>query len=121
MSNGKYEVSVDRVKKVVKVVFKGMLECSDGDEFFGVYAKATSGVPKKDYNILVNCREMGIFKPELLPYMKQGYLEYDNYRHIHIIESDKAVVNMQFKRIAKELNLLDRISIVKDEKDVKFV
>lgn len=121
MSNEKYDVSVDRVRKVVKVVFKGMLEGSDGDEFFEVYAKATDDVSKKDYNVLVNCREMEIFKPELLPYMKQGYLEYANYKHIHVVESNKAVVNMQFERIAKELNLLDKISIVKDENDVKLV
>lgn len=121
MSNEKYAVSVDRAKKMVKVTFNDTLECADAEKFFSMYGNATNGISKKDYNVIVDCKNMGIFKSEVLPYMKQGYLEYANYRHIHVIESDKTIVNMQFKRIGKELGLMNKMSITKDEDNIKFI
>lgn len=113
MSDEKYEVSVDKTKQEVHITFSGMLEPEDAEKFFVVYGNVTNGLPKEDYTVVVDCKNINIFKPEVIPYVRHGFIEYNNYKHIQVIESTGTLVKMQFRRIGKELILPEKRSVVK--------
>lgn len=117
---GRHEMKTDKARKVFEIDLFGFYGVDDAEEFFSDYEKHTSKIPVKDFNIVINCKELSTFKPDILPYLKEAYKAYAKFKTVSFINPPSMTGKSQLKRIATEVGLLDEFNFIDSEKDLKL-
>lgn len=117
---GRHEMRVDHAKKVFQIDLFGFYGVAEAEQFFVDYERLTAPLSKQDYNIVINCKELSTFKTDILPYLKDAYKAYAEFKTVHFINPQNITGQMQLKRVAKEVNLLETFKFVNDANEVKL-
>lgn len=115
MTKGRHEMWVDMKGKVFHIDLFGFYGVEDAEQFFVDYEKHTTPLKKEEYNIVINCKNLSTFKTDILPYLRDAYKAYAEFKAVHFINSPTPVGQMQLKRVAREVNLLEQFNFVDDE------
>ncbi|SES97448.1 hypothetical protein [Paenibacillus sp. NFR01] len=115
---GRHEMWLDNENKVFHIDLYGFYGVDDAEQFFVDYEKYTTPLNQKDYNIVINCINLSTFKTDILPYLKEAYKAYAEFKSVHFINPTNSIGQMQLKRIAREVNLLEQFQFVNAESEL---
>ena len=101
----KHNMLIKNSEKTFLITLHGFFGIEEAEKFFVDYTNHTSKINCNDYSIVIVCRELAVFKPEILPYLKEAYKLYKNFKTIIFINPPKITPKSQIRRIASEENL----------------
>lgn len=98
-------INLDKDKKILRAVVEGYPDTNKTKEVLGNYTKLLNTVNPKEYSLLVDCSDMGVFKQDSTQTLAQLFKMYTQtgYKHIVFISPKAVVTDMQLKRIARSV------------------
>ncbi|WP_052339912.1 hypothetical protein [Gorillibacterium massiliense] len=112
---------VDEEAKVFRINLFGFYSIEDAEQFFIDYQRHTASLNKAEYNIVIDCIHLSTFQPDVLPYLEEAYRAYADFKGVHFINPLTPVGQIQLKRIAREVNLLEQFHFVKSFDDLQLI
>ena len=106
----KYQFTIKRVEKVLEVKTQGVFTQEDGMQYIADYKANVAKIKPDEFTLEFDCSNLSLNRPEVIPIL-QGCLEMykkDGFKKVvsHIGNSpDRAIVRMQFLRLAKNAGL----------------
>lgn len=119
-SPGRHEMWVDHQKKVFHIDLFGFYGVDTAELFFVDYEKYSSPLNKEDYIIVINCVNLSTFKTDILPYLQDAYKAYAEFKDVYFINPTNPVGQMQLKRVAREVKLLEQFNFLNDASELKL-
>lgn len=119
-NKARHEMWMDFEGKVFHIDLYGFYGVDDAEQFFVDYEKHTSQINKKDYHIVINCQNLSTFRPDILPYLKEAYKGYAEFKAVHFVNPPTPTGKMQLKRIAKEVNLHEQFIFVDSSEELRL-
>lgn len=116
----RHEMWVDHQAKVFHIDLFGFYGVDTAELFFVDYEKYTNPLDKSDYTIVINCENLSTFKTDILPYLRDAYKAYAEFKEVYFINPTNTLGQMQLKRIAREVNLLERFNFLDDKSELKL-
>lgn len=101
MSN--LNIQTDKINKILKVTLSGGFTSAETTKgAFSTYDKLVSQINPKEYSLLLDCTDCGIYEQSALQYLGEFYKLYVKigFKHIVFVEAKNAIQNMQLKKVA---------------------
>ncbi|MDT3429146.1 hypothetical protein J2Z22_004746 [Paenibacillus forsythiae] len=117
---GRHEMWVDPKTKVFHIDLFGFYGVAEAEKFFSDYSKHATPLNKDEYSIVIDCQGLSTFKPDILPYLRDAYKAYAEFKSVSFINPANPVGQMQLKRVAREVNLQDKFKFVSNPGQLKF-
>ncbi|RPJ95243.1 hypothetical protein CW357_11560 [Rummeliibacillus sp. TYF005] len=110
---GTYTMSLNQLKKEMNIKIIGNFTPEQAKRFMDDYNKNVNSINAADFNLVLDCLELAIVTPELVPALEDCYKLYksSNFNKVIFEISNKPIVKMQLNRIAKKVGL-DNAEIV---------
>jgi hypothetical protein len=100
------QINLDKLKKIMMVTLSGGFNTSDGTKkVLDDYGQLMSQINPKEYSLLIDCTESGVYEQSALAHLEQLYGLYmkTGFKHIVFVESKNAIQNMQLKKVAQKV------------------
>lgn len=100
MSN--LNVETDKQNKILKVTLTGQFTSTETTKgAFSVYDKLMSQINSKEYSLLLDCTDCGVYEQSALQYLEQFCQMYTKagFKHIVLVEAKNPIQNMQLKKV----------------------
>ncbi|QWU13818.1 hypothetical protein SAMN04487895_10152 [Paenibacillus sophorae] len=111
---GRHHMWVDPKAKVFHIDLFGFYGVDEAEKFFVDYEKNATTLNKDEYSIVIDCQGLSTFKPDILPYLRDAYKAYAEFKSVSFINPQNPVGQMQLKRVARETNMRDKFQFVDD-------
>lgn len=97
------KVEVDNAKKILHVVLNGFVTTEAAGKVLAEYNKIVGQVNPKEYSLLIDCTDMGIFQTDAVETLSKLYQLYmsTGFKHIVFVKSTQPIQNMQLSKAAK--------------------
>lgn len=113
----KMELNIGRKQFIIRLA--GQYGLDHAEDFFKQYEKNVSRINPADYHIIIDCSNLNVFKPEILPYLEEAYKAYNAFKRITFINSPNRISLAQIQRIAKKIGLINRFEFVESEAEAQ--
>ena len=111
----KFTITKKENEKLFDIVVQGKFEKEDGQAYMTDFTQKISSINPSDYTLKFDCRNLSVSANESLDLL-QGcfnlYKETGFKKVIAVLDSNQIVLEMQFKRLARNANL-DNFEIIK--------
>jgi hypothetical protein len=100
------QINLDKLKKIMQVTLSGGFNTSgDTKKVLDDYNRIMSQITPKDYSLLLDCTDAGVYEQSALAHLEQLYRLYmqTGFKHIVFVEAKNAIQNMQLKKVAKNV------------------
>lgn len=104
MSNLKIET--DKIKKIMKISLSGgFISTEASKNTFSQYNQMISQINPREYSLLLDCTDCGVYEQGALVYLEQFYKTYmeTGFKHIVFVEAKNVIQNIQLKKVAKNV------------------
>lgn len=118
--SARHEMWVDHPTKVFHIDLYGFYGVDTAELFFVDYEKYSSPLNKTDYSIVINCENLSTFKADILPYLRDAYKAYAEFKEVYFINPGNTVGKVQLKRVAREVDLLERFHFLDDKSELNL-
>lgn len=104
---GSFKMAVHRPQRVFGVKVEGTFSQEDALAFINDYNKETSAIAAADYSIELDCTELNVSSPDVLPMLEQCYRMYQQtgFKHVVFKIARNPVLRMQLGRVARNTGL----------------
>lgn len=120
-NNVKYDMVIDKVKKVFHLSASGFFGADDGNSFINDYNRLVRTFPANEYNLVIDVCELKPTSPEvgeLLGALLVRYMEVPFAKRF-LLTQGSAVTMMQFKRLGGNISgWTESVQYVKDINEV---
>lgn len=115
----KYNVEVDRAKKLFIATVGGFFQMSDAEGFALKFMQEGSTIQASEYTLVVDASGLATVKQDLLDMLEQAFQMYMTlgFKKIYMVESKSAITSIQIRKIAEKTNFSGEL--VKSLDDVK--
>lgn len=99
MSN--LNIETDKLNKILQVTLTGQYTSTENTKgAFSVYDKLMSQINSKEYSLLLDCTDCGVYEQSAIQYLEQFCQLYmkAGFKHIVLVEAKNPIQNMQLKR-----------------------
>ncbi|GGN98468.1 hypothetical protein [Saccharibacillus kuerlensis] len=102
----KFNVEVDKTKKLFIATVGGFFQMSDAEGFAFQFMQAGSQIQSSEYTLVVNAHELATVKQDLLDLLEQAFKMYMTlgFKKIYMVESKSAITSLQIRKIAEKTN-----------------
>ena len=100
------QINLDKLKKIMQVTLSGGFNSSgETKKVLDEYNHLISQISPKEYSLLIDCSETGVYEQSALAPLEQLYKLYmkTGFRHVVFVEAKNAIQNMQLKKVAKNV------------------
>lgn len=97
-------VNIDNSKKILQVTLNSIVTTeATTAKVLGEYNQIVGQVDPKEYSLLIDCVNMGVFQMDAIEPLTKLYQLYMNtgFKHIVFVKSKSPIQNMQLDRAAK--------------------
>lgn len=107
-SDALYNIDVQAGKKVFLLSFHGFFSVERAENFVQDFEKETGAINPQDYTLILDCSELAVFKPDILPILAECYKLYmsKNFKKIVFVNPTNATGKSQLKRVGTQVNLV---------------
>ena len=107
MSNAKYSIKVNRIKKVVEMMVGESFTDEDVKNFVNDYLKNMSSIDTSAYTLEVDCTTMKVVEAKMAPKLEASFNMYkeSGFNKVIFQISKNTVLKMQLNRIARGAGL----------------
>lgn len=104
---GSFSITVNRFKKTVDMVIRGSFTPEKTQEFVAVYQKKVASVNASDYTLRLDCLDLNVVTPAMIPDLENCYRLYDSsgFKKVLFEIKKNPVIKMQLRRIARTTGL----------------
>lgn len=94
---------VNPATKVYRINLEGFAEPNETAQAVDGLAQKLKAMNVAEWSIVIDCRKLSTFKPEILPILERCYKEiYEQFKHAVLINPENAVGRMQLQRVARQ-------------------
>lgn len=103
----KYEMSVERINKELRIRIWGMFEPKDANDFVGDFKKTVANIKVPEFALALDAKELNVSKPEMLPMLEGCFKMYKEcgFKRVVIKVEKNATLKMQLGRLARNVGL----------------
>jgi hypothetical protein len=103
----KYEISLDNVKKEMKVKVWGMYEPDDAKNFVEDFTKALSPIQPSEFVLSFDCEELKVSKQEMVPMLEGCFKMYKDlgFKKVLMRPGNNVTLKMQLSRVSRNTGL----------------
>ncbi len=107
MSNGSYEIKVNRGAKIVEMYIGGTFTATDVQNFVADYKKEISAISAKEFTLEIDCTYMDLLKQEMIPSLENSYKMYkeSGFNKVVFKIKQNPVLKLQLNRLARNTGL----------------
>ncbi len=107
MVKGDYSMSVDSIKKEMKIKVVGNFTPQQAEQFINDYNKHIASINAALYVLRLDCTDINVVTPELIPALEACYQLYkiSGFKEIICEVRNAAVIKMQLYRISRKVGL----------------
>ncbi len=100
-----FKVSVDEKKKIFNAEVYGFPEANGAGEALKNYNKLLGNINPKEYSMILDCAELGVFRQESVPALQGLFKLYQQtgFKNIIFVNPKTVTSAMQLKRVAKSV------------------
>ena len=112
VAQGSYKVTVDKVKKVLKLEFSGFFRKGEGEAFYGEYEDAKKQLNKSETTLLIDGKDLQTFTPDKKEANIAFYKDYAGFKEVLIVAPESAVARIQLESYLKEAGVFEKFKFV---------
>ncbi|HEX3038208.1 MAG TPA: hypothetical protein VHO94_04350 [Oscillospiraceae bacterium] len=97
------KVEANSSKKILQVTLDGFVSTDAAAKVLGEYNQIVGEVNPREYSLLIDCTNMGVFQTDAIETLAKLYKLYmsTGFKHIVFIRAKSAIQNMQLDKAAK--------------------
>lgn len=100
------KIETDKLNKILKVTLSGKYTSTEKTKGArGTYDQLISQINPKEYSLLLDCTDCGVYEQSALPVLEQFFKAYmqSGFKHIVFVEAKNPIQNMQLKKVANNV------------------
>lgn len=103
----KFEISLDRINKKLKVKVWGRYELDDANSFVADFTKIASSIQASEFILSFDVVELKVSSQEMVPILEGCFKMYKDFRFKKVLmeAGSNATLKMQLKRVGKNTGL----------------
>lgn len=107
----KYQISLDKTKKVMNVKVWGMFKPEDATEFVVDFQSASSTLETSEYVLSFDTKELSVSVQEMIPMLEGCFKMYKEmgFKKVLIDVGNNVTLKMQLNRVARSAGLVIEI------------
>lgn len=107
MKQGSYTMNINQAKKELQIVIVGNFTPEQAQQFVADYNKKVNSIPASEFTLRLDCTDLGVVTPELIPSLEYCYDMYkqSGFKKIIFEIANSTIVKMQLNRIARKVGL----------------
>lgn len=98
-----YKIEVDTRNKQIIVRLAGSFTKENLEDLFGQYEKKLKKINPREYNMVIDCYNLNVFKPEIIPCFEEVFYEFNEYKRVTLINSLNRISVFQVQRIIRNI------------------
>lgn len=100
-----FKTNIDKEKKIFGAEVFGFPEAGGAGEVLGSFDKILGSIDPKEYSLVLDCSELGVFRQESVPALEGLFKLYQQkgFKHIVFVNPKQVTASMQLKRVAKNI------------------
>ncbi|WP_110928711.1 hypothetical protein [Bacillus massiliglaciei] len=103
----KYSININSNRKVIEMYVAGSFTPADAQAFMSDYSRTVSSIDAPSYTLEVDCTEMNVVTPKMIPELEGSYQLYKQSGFHKVIFKIKksTILKMQLSRLARNTGL----------------
>ncbi|WCF11708.1 hypothetical protein NDS46_30650 (plasmid) [Paenibacillus thiaminolyticus] len=97
----KAETKFDPEGKRIWIDLVGFADAKQTEFAVDEFEASLTTFPVDEFSLVINCREMATFKPEILPILERCYKLYEKFYQCIMINPEQTIAKIQIQRVAR--------------------
>ncbi|WPS85509.1 hypothetical protein SMD22_00170 (plasmid) [Brevibacillus halotolerans] len=107
---------VNQAKKIYRINLEGFADPESIAKSVDSLEMKLKGMKVSEWSIVIDCRKLSTFKPEILPILERCYKNiYEKFKQAVLINPENVTAKMQLQRIARQTNFTGKFVTSEDE------
>ncbi|KAA8998768.1 hypothetical protein F4V43_16185 [Paenibacillus spiritus] len=104
---GTFNLNTDKNASTLNVKVGGTFSTEDAELFIADYNRAIGAFDPKQYEIILDCTELNVSSPDVLPMLEQCFILYKNsgFKNVVFTIKRNPILKMQLSRVARTTQL----------------